>query len=102
MSRLPFDPDCGLDIATTTIRNLADIATIEYYGFRVIQHPGGVHYIHEAYYDYREGLLGVARKPAEPCADSLDALGDVLELMDDALREPILTLDALLPSEHAD
>jgi hypothetical protein len=96
MSRQPFDPDCGLDIATTTIRELEDIATIQYFGFRVILHPDGVHYIHEAYYDHREGLLGVAQKPAEPCADSLDALGEVLELMEDALREPILRLDALL------
>lgn len=102
MSRLPFNPDCGLDIATTTIRELADVATIQYYGYRVVCHPDGTHYIHEAYYDYREGLLGVAQKPAEPCADTLNALRDVLDMMEDALKEPILNYNDLiahLPSE---
>lgn len=96
MSRLPFNPDCGLDIATTTIRELADLATIRYFGYRVVRHPSGSYYIHEAYYDYREGLLGVAQKPSEVCADSTELLAEVLEQMQDALREPVLDYEDLI------
>jgi hypothetical protein len=96
MSRFPFDPDCGLDIATTTIRELADLATIRYYGYRIVRHPGGLFYIHEAYYDYREGLLGIAGEPSKACGDSTDALAEVLDLMEDALREPILDYSDLV------
>lgn len=100
MSRLPFNPDCGLDIATTTIRQLDQIATIQYYGYRVVTHPNGMHFVHEAYYDFREGLLGIASEPAHVCAETLEDLEDVHRAMSDALREPILTLADLLPGEE--
>lgn len=100
MSRSPYDPDCGLDIASTTIREFADFATIEYFGYRLVRHPEGVIYVHEAYYDYREALLGIARKPASPCADSVEALREVIDQINDALREPILDLDRLT-REHS-
>lgn len=91
MSRLPFDPSCGLDISTTTIRRLEDIATINYWGYRVVKHGDeGVLFIHEAYYDYREGLLGIAKRPASPCGDTREELEENLELITQALNEPFL------------
>jgi hypothetical protein len=99
MSRLPFDPDCGLDIASTTIRQLDQIATIQYYGYRVVQHPEGTYFVHEAYYDHDEALLGIASEPAHVCADTLDDLNAVHRAMADGLREPILSLADHLPQE---
>jgi len=90
MSRHPFDPTCGLDIATTTIVELADIGMIQYFGFRVVLHPSEQHYVHEAYYGHNEALLGIARSPAHVCADSIDELEEVVQSMRDALREPVL------------
>ncbi len=91
MSRFTFDPTCGLDIATTTIHTLEDIATISYWGYRVINHDGedGL-FIHEAYYDHREGLLGIAKKPATACGDSREALQETVGMIADALDEPTL------------
>ena len=91
MSRLTFDPGCGLDISTTTIRELEDIATISYWGYRVVQHqePDTL-YIHEAYYDHREGLLGIANEPAAACGDTREELEENIELITQALNEPVL------------
>ena len=82
MSRLTFDPGCGLDISTTTIRQLEDIATINYWGYRMVQHhdPDAL-YVHEAYYDHREGLLGIANRPAAPCGDNMEELEESMELI---------------------
>ncbi len=91
MSRLTFDPGCGLDISTTTIRQLEDLATIHYWGYRVVRHEGPVAlYIHEAYYDHREELLGIAKRPAAPCGDTMEELEENMELIRKALGEPVL------------
>jgi hypothetical protein len=96
MHRRPFNPDCGLDIATTTIRDVESLSAIRTYGYRVVLHPDGVHFIHESYYDSEGQLLGVAQKPAEPCADTLLELKMVLEDMMDALEQDILTISNLI------
>jgi hypothetical protein len=90
MSRRPWDPDCGLDIATTSIRDAALLSAISHYGYRVVRHHDGTHYLHESYYADDDSILGIARKPAEPCADTLTELAVVLEDMQDALLEPVL------------
>ncbi len=91
MSRITFDPSCGLDITTTTIRELEDIATINYWGYRVVRYEGeGVLFIHEAYYDHREGLLGIANEPAAACGDTREQLEENIQLITDALDEPVL------------
>lgn len=87
----PWNAACGLDIATTSIRDPAVLAAIAQYGFRVVLHGDGTHFLHEAYYAEDGSLLGIARKPAEPCADTLDDLATVLEDMRHALAEPVLT-----------
>lgn len=93
--RLPFDPDCGLDITSTTIRALEDIATIASYGYRIVEHTDGLLYIHEAYYDHKDALLGIAEAPARPCADSLPGLSEALRHMHQAFTEPTLSLEKL-------
>ncbi|MEM1041893.1 MAG: hypothetical protein AAGI91_04620 [Bacteroidota bacterium] len=91
MSRLTFDPSCGLDITTTTIRELEDIATINYWGYRVVRHEGETAlFVHEAYYDHREGLLGIANRPAHTCGDTMEELEENIELISQALNEPTL------------
>ena len=91
MSRLTFDPSCGMDITTTTIRELEDIATISYWGYRVVKHQGkGVLFVHEAYYDHREGILGIANDPAAACGDTREELEENIELITQALNEPVL------------
>ena len=90
MSRLTFDPSCGLDITTTTIRELEDIATINYWGYRVVKYTNGSLFIHEAYYDHREGLLGIANDPAAACGDTREELEENIELITQALNEPVL------------
>ena len=91
MSRLTFDPSCGLDITTTTIRELEDIATINYWGDRVVRHgETGALFVHEAYYDHREGLLGIANEPASACGDTREELEESIELITQALNEPVL------------
>ena len=93
MSRLEFDPGCGLDISTTTIRRLEDIATIHYWGYRLVQHESPAQlYIHEAYYDRREGLLGIAHRPAAPCGETTAEVREHLALIVQALDEPVLYL----------
>lgn len=103
MSRLTFDPGCGLDISTTTIRQLEDIATINYWGYRVVRHESpNTLYIHEAYYDHREGLLGIANRPAAPCGESMEELGESMSLLAQALDEPLLHYaDFLVEDESA-
>lgn len=100
MSRLTFDPGCGLDISTTTIRQLEDIATIQYWGYRVVRHENPVAlYIHEAYYDHREGLLGIANRPASPCGETPEELEENMELIRQALTEPVLDYADFLVEE---
>ena len=103
MSRLTFDPGCGLDISTTTIRELEDIATINYWGYRIVQHEDPeTLYIHEAYYDHREGLLGIANRPAAPCGDTMEDLSESMDLLAQALNEPTLHYsDFLVEDESA-
>jgi hypothetical protein len=96
MHRRPFNPDCGLDIATTTIRDVELLSAIRSYGYRVVLHQDDVHFIHESYYDSEGELLGVAQKPAEPCADTVLELKIVLEDMMDALDQDILTMRDLI------
>ncbi len=90
MSRLSFDPTCGFDITTTTLRELEDIATINYWGYRVVQHDDDALFVHEAYYDHREGLLGIANRPAHACGDSMEELRENIELIAQGLNEPVL------------
>ena len=100
MSRLTFDPGCGLDISTTTIRQLEDIATIQYWGYRVVRHENPSQlFIHEAYYDHREGLLGIANRPASPCGDTMEELEENMELIRQALTEPVLDYADFLVEE---
>ena len=102
MSRLTFDPGCGLDISTTTIRELEDIATINYWGYRVVQHEDpSTLYIHEAYYDHREGLLGIANRPAAPCGDSMEELNESMDLLAQALNEPTLYYSDFLAQDES-
>ena len=90
MSRKLFTPPCGFDLADTTIATLADVTSIAYWNYRVIRHADGTLYLHEAYYDRREGILGVARAPTSPCSDGLDQLRTEVGELLDALREPVL------------
>ncbi len=91
MSRLTFNSSCGLDISSTTIRQLEDIATINYWGYRVVKHgKKGILFVHEAYYDHREGLLGIANEPAAACGDTREELEENIELITQALNEPVL------------
>jgi hypothetical protein len=90
MSRKLFSPPCGFDLADTTIATLAEVTGIAYWSYRVVRHADGTLYLHETYYDRREGILGVARAPTSPCADGLDSLrAEIGELLD-ALTEPVL------------
>ena len=90
MSRKLFSPPCGFDLADTTIKSLSDATEIAYWSYRVIRHADSTLYLHEAYYDRREGIIGVARTPTSPCADGLDSLRTEVGELLDALREPVL------------
>ena len=94
MLRNAFTPPCGFDLATTTVASPEGLAAIAYWGFRVVSHPDGSCFVHETYYDGREGLLGIARQPARPCGDSPGEIGDTLERMAEGLAEaPLRFLD---------
>lgn len=99
MLRNPFTPPCGFDISTTTVIALD---AISYWGYRLVVHPDGTHFVHETYYDDREGLLGIAREPARPCGSDPSTVRDELERMKDGLAESSLRfLDYVLDMPNA-
>ena len=94
MLRNAFTPPCGFDLATTTVDTAAALAAIDTWGYRAVVHPDGACFVHETYYDAREGILGIARQPARPCGDSPAAICDELKRMADGLAErPLRFLD---------
>ena len=88
MLRNPFTPPCGFDIATTSYTG--DLEEIVYWGYRLVAHADGSCFVHETYYDYREGLLGIAREPARPCGDSAADISAELDRMKEGLAETAL------------
>lgn len=90
MLRNTFTPPCGFDLSTTTVSTQEGLAAISYWGFRLVLHPDGSCFVHETYYDQREGLLGIARTPARPCGDTTSDVRDMLERMEEGLAEPAL------------
>ena len=90
MLRNAFTPPCGFDLATTTIATSEGLAAIAFWGYRLVVHPDGTCFVHETYYDKREGVLGIARDPARPCGDAAGDVHDELERMEEGLREPPL------------
>jgi hypothetical protein len=94
MLRNAFTPPCGFDLATTTVDSTPGLAAIAYWGYRLVVHPDGACFVHETYYDAREGLLGIARAPARPCGDTAADVRDALERMEEGLAEaPLRFLD---------
>ena len=94
MLRNAFTPPCGFDLATTTVGTSEGLASIAFWGYRLVTHPGGTCFLHETYYDGREGILGIARAPARPCGESAPDVHDELERMAEGLREaPLRYLD---------
>ena len=94
MLRNPFTPPCGFDLATTTVASPEGLASIAFWGHRLVVHPDGTCFMHETYYDAREGILGIAREPARPCGDSAADIRDALAGMRDGLMEaPLRFLD---------
>ena len=94
MLRNAFTPPCGFDLATTTVETAEGLAAIAFWGYRIVTHPGGTCFLHETYYDRREGILGIAREPARPCGDSANEVHGELERMAEGLREaPLRYLD---------
>ena len=85
MLRNPFTPPCGFDISTTSVEG--DLSAITLWGYRLVTHPDGACFIHETYYDEREGLLGIAREPARPCGDTAEDVRDELRRMEEGLAE---------------
>lgn len=95
MLRNPFTPPCGFDIATTTVAG--DLDAIASWGYRLVTHPDGTCFIHETYYDVREGLLGIAREMARPCGDSAEEVQAELRRMEQGLAErPLRFLDYVI------
>ena len=92
MLRNAFTPPCGFDLSTTTVASADGLSAIAYWGYRLVLHPDGSHFVHETYYDAREGLLGIARTPARPCGDSAGDVRDELARMGEGLSEPALRL----------
>ena len=90
MLRIAFTPACGFDISTTTVSGSPGLAGIAYWGYRLVVHPNGTCFIHETYYDQREGILGIARTPARPCGDAADDVQSELTRMCEGLSEPTL------------
>ena len=94
MLRNAFTPPCGFDLATTTVASASGLAAIAFWGYRLVIHPDGSCFLHETYYDAREGLLGIAREPARPCGDTADDVHHALERMNEGLSEtPLRFLD---------
>ncbi|MEM1115747.1 MAG: hypothetical protein AAF845_06825 [Bacteroidota bacterium] len=90
MLRNAFTPPCGFDLATTTVAGPHELTSIAYWGYRAVVHPDGSCFVHETYYDAREGLLGIAREPARPCGDTVQEVQDELDRMEEGLVEPPL------------
>ena len=90
MLRNAFTPPCGFDLATTTVTTASGLASISYWGYRLVVHPDAACFLHETYYDAREGILGIARQPARPCGDSASDVRDELERMKEGLAESSL------------
>lgn len=90
MVRNQFSPPCGFDIATTTVQTEHGLEAIKFWGYRLVVHPSGTLFVHETYYDDREGVLGFASAPARPCGDSKEEVNEELLLMIEGLNEPIL------------
>lgn len=94
MLRNAFTPPCGFDLATTTVDSAEGLAAIAYWGYRLVTHPDGSCFVHETYYDRREGVLGIAREPARPCGPSASDVREELARMEEGLREaPLRFLD---------
>ena len=94
MLRNAFTPPCGFDLATTTVATAPGLASIAFWGYRLVVHPDGSCFLHETYYDDREGLLGIAREPARPCGDTAEDVHDALARMNEGLAEtPLRFLD---------
>lgn len=94
MLRNAFTPPCGFDLATTTVADPHELASISYWGYRAVVHPDGSCFVHETYYDDREGILGIAREPARPCGDTVEDVQDELDRMEEGLAEqPLRYLD---------
>jgi hypothetical protein len=92
MLRNVFTPPCGFDLSTTTVATSDGLAAISFWGYRLVVHPDGTCFVHETYYDQREGILGIARAAARPCGDDASAVLDELERMEEGLREPPLRM----------
>lgn len=92
MLRNTFTPPCGFDLSTTTVGSADGLAAIAYWGYRVVVHPEGSCFVHETYYDAREGILGIARVPARPCGDTTEGVREELSRMAEGLAEPPLRL----------
>lgn len=92
MLRNAFTPPCGFDLATTTVASADGLASIAFWGYRLVVHPDGSCFVHETYYDAREGILGIARAPARPCGDDAAEVHDELRRMEEGLAEPPLRL----------
>jgi hypothetical protein len=90
--RNTFTPPCGFDLATTTVSTGEGLAAIVFWGYRLVSHPDGSCFIHETYYDHREGILGIAREPARPCGPSAADVKDELTRMEEGLGESTLRL----------
>ncbi len=94
MLRNAFTPPCGFDLATTTVATSDGLAAIAFWGYRLVAHPDGTCFVHETYYDRREGILGIAREPARPCGPSVADVQEELVRMEEGLREaPLRLLD---------
>ena len=99
MLRNAFTPPCGFDLMSTTVETPAGLAAISFWGYRLVVHPDGTCFVHETYYDTREGILGIARDPARPCGDAADDVHDELQRMEEGLREaPLRFLDYATPA----
>lgn len=90
MLRNVFTPPCGFDLVTTTVASSDGLSAIAFWGYRLVTHPDGTCFVHETYYDQREGILGIARQPARPCGESADEVNDELMRMEEGLAEPPL------------
>lgn len=90
MLRNPFTPPCGFDLTTTTVNSPKGLAAIDSWGYRLVVHPDGTCFLHETYYDQREGILGIARAVAHPCGDDAAAVREELALMSEGLAERAL------------
>lgn len=91
---------CGFDLAHATIHG-HDLADVAYWGYRLVVHPDGTHFVHEVYYDRREGLLGLSLAPARPCGDTAEEVREGWGHMQEAFGQPPLRYaDFTTPTTH--